>query len=111
MCTTEDGGCGGDDVVNNENVFVDEVFGRIEDEGATDVLLSLGRGEFCLACVVVLSGDGVGVDGYVGVLADAFGEFEALVVASLHLAALGNGYGQDEVNGVEEVCAVEVFHH
>ena len=67
--------------------------------------------ELCLAHGVVSPSDGVSVDGQPSDAANAFCQFDALVVATPHLSAFGYRYGQYDIYVVKEMCVAETLHH
>ncbi len=114
LAASDDGGSGGANIVDDEEVLACEVgdgvlfallvvvvFGEVEH--MPYIVLSLPAVLVCLAFHEDVSPHGVGDDGQVGLLLYASGYLLALVVTTLLDSIGSEGYGDDGVDVVEEV--------
>lgn len=111
LAAAAEGGAGGEDVVDQQNVSAGKVVGVAQGEGAGNVLLAVGRGlEALLACVAVTA-QGAGVYLAVHDLGNAAAEQFALVVAALDTTPPVERYGHKQVDVVEATRGQELESH
>ena len=104
-----DGGAGGEDVVNEEDVLAFYHLWANKAEGALHVLQTLRSGEASLGGGVADAEDGGGGNGQTGHLADALGNEKTLIVAALLLPLEVERQGNDDVDVVKEAVKHELF--
>ena len=101
FAAADEGGTGGEDVVDQQDVFPGELVGMMEAESILDVFLAIGGGLEALFVGVAVAHQGACVNGAVHYLRDTATEEFALVVATLQAAAPVQGDWYQEVDVVE----------
>jgi hypothetical protein len=106
-----EGGTGGEDVVDEEDMAPFKLFGMADGEGILDVEEAVVGGLEALLMGVTVAADGTAVDGSREGLCDAAAEELALVVAALESAAPVERHGDEEVDFVETTRMQQVQAH
>ena len=104
----DDGGTGGDDVVDDEEMPVADALAIGELEDLLDVLVALPASATGLAAFEDGASHHLIVYRETRDLTDASGDLHALVVASLSLTLTGQRYGHDGVDTLEEAAALDL---
>ena len=87
LAAADEGGSGGENVVDQQDVFPAEVVGVAEAESILDVLLAVGGGLAALFMGITVAHQGAGVDGTAHYLRYTAAEKFALVISSLQAAS------------------------
>ena len=104
----DDGGTGGDDIVNDEEMFVADALAIGKFEDFLDVLVALPASATGLAAFEDGASHHLIVYRETRDLTDASGDLHALVVAPLSLTLTGQRYGHDGVDALEEPAALDL---
>ena len=104
----DDGGTGGDDVVDDEEMPVADALAIGELEDLLDVLVAFPASATGLAAFEYGASHHLIVYRETRDLTDASGDLHALVVAPLSLTLTGQRYGHDGVDTLEEAAALDL---
>lgn len=101
VAAADEGGAGGEDIVDEEDMAAFELLGVLDTEGSFDILLSFGGAGEALLAGVTMADEGLGVHLAIHHLCDTATKQFALVIAALEAPPPVEGYGHQEVDVVE----------